>query len=210
VVRAIRSSDPQQRLILAATTAGAGAFAFAAGVEWIWLIPVLPVAFFVLASAAVTPAVAAEGVTFKALSMAPAARGWRRPPWFVRAIGTLACLGAVLVVALPMAATETVRDSQSLVRAGNLGAALAKAKDATRLQPYAASPWLQEALVQEALGRIPQALVAAQHAAREGPTDYNNWLVASRLEARDGRVHAALADYLRARSLSPRATIFAR
>jgi len=211
LMRAIRTADPSQRLILAAATAGATAFAFGAAVEWIWLIPVLPVAFFVVAAAVVTPSVATEGVTFKAVSMAtPQAWGWRRPPWAVRVIGALACLGAVLVIALPMAATETVRASQALARGGDLSAALVKAEDAAALQPYAASPWLQEALVLEAMGRIPQALVAAEHAVREGPTDYNNWLVVSRLQARDGHAQPALAAYVRARTLSPRAAIFAK
>ena len=108
-----------------------------------------------------------------------------------------------------MAATEAVRDSQALVRSGNLSAALAQARDAATLQPYAASPWLQEALVMEVQNRIPQAVVAAERATREGPTDYDNWLVLSRLQARDGHAQAALQDYLKARSLSPHSPVFA-
>ena len=208
LVQAIRTTDPARRLLVAAATAGATAFAFAAALEWIWLIPVLPVAFFVLAAAIGTPALRSEEVSFKTLRAAPESRR-RRPVWG-RLIGALLCLGAALVIAIPMAATEGVRDSQALVRDGNLAAALTKAQDAASLQPYAASPWLQDALVLETMGRIPAALTAAEHAAREGPTDFNNWLVVSRLQARDGHTQAALADYIRARTLSPRAAIFAR
>ena len=208
VLRAIRTADPAQRLVLAAATAGATAFAFGAAVEWIWLIPVLPIAFFVLAGAIGIPSGARERVTTGATS-APAAPPRRRRPLWLRVSGAAVCLGAAVAIAIPMVATEAVRDSQALVRSGNLGAALTRAQDAAALQPYAASPWLQEALVLEVEGRIPQALAAAEHATNEGSTDYGNWLVLSRLEARGGHADAALHDYLRARSLSPRSPIFA-
>jgi len=208
VLRAIRTADPAQRLVLAAATAGATAFALAAAVEWIWLIPVLPIAFFVIAGAIVTPSAAREGVTV-GVPAAPAAPSRRRHLLWLRVTCAAVCLGAAIAIAIPMAATEAVRDSKALVRSGNLSAALAKARDAASLQPYAASPWLQEALVLELESRYPQAVVAAAHATREGPTDFDNWLVLSRLQARDGHAGAALQDYLRARSLSPHSLIFA-
>jgi hypothetical protein len=204
VQRAIRTGDPTQRLVLAAATAGATAFALAAAVEWIWLIPVLPIAFFVLAGAIAIPATVRDGP-----NAAPAAPPRRSHSLWLRLAGAAVCLAAAIAIAIPMAGTEATRDSQALVRSGNLPAALARARDAAALQPYASSTWLQEALVLEAEGRIAQALVVAEHATREGPTDYGNWLVLSRLQARDGHARAALQDYLRARSLSPRSPVFA-
>jgi hypothetical protein len=205
VVRALHTGDPAERLVLAAATAGATAFAFAAAFEWIWLIPVLPIAFFVLAAAIGLPSVARK----RAVIAAPPTPRRRSGPLWLRLAGAAVCLGAAVAIAIPMSATEAVRDSQALVRSGNLSAALTKARAAAALQPYAASPWLQEALVLETEGRIPQALVSARHATREGPTDYGNWLVLSRLEARHGHARAALQDYLTARSLSPRSPVFA-
>jgi O-antigen ligase len=205
VLRAIRTADPAQRLVLAAATAGATAFALAAAVEWIWLIPVLPIAFFVLAGAIATSSAARERLTIEA----PAAPPRRSHRFWLRATGAAVCLAAAIVIAIPMAATEAVRNSQALVRSGNLNAALARARDAAALEPSAASPWLQEALVMEVQNRIPQAVVAAEHATREGPTDYANWLVLSRLQARDGHAQAALHDYLKAHSLSPHSPVFA-
>jgi cytochrome c-type biogenesis protein CcmH/NrfG len=207
--RATRTADPAQRLVLAAATAGAAAFAVGAAVEWIWLIPVLPIAFLVLAGAVVIPAASArERVMVEAVPAPTAPRRWSAPLW-LRAGSAVACLGAAVALAIPMTATEATRNSQALARSGNLSAALTKAADAAALQPYAASPWLQEALVLEALRRMPQALIAAEHATREGPTDYTNWLVLSRIAARDGHASAALHAYLTARSLSPRSPIFA-
>jgi O-Antigen ligase len=205
VLRAIRTADPAQRLVLAAATAGATAFALAAAVEWIWLIPVLPIAFFVLAGAIATSSAARERLTIGA----PAAPPRRSHRFWLRVAGAAVCLAAAIAIAIPMAATEAVRNSQALVRSGNLSAALARARNAAALEPYAASPWLQEALVMEVQNRIPQAVVAAEHATREGPTDYDNWLVLSRLQARDGHAQAALQDYLKAHSLSPHSPVFA-
>jgi tetratricopeptide (TPR) repeat protein len=210
VARSMRTRDPEQRLALAAATAGATAFAFAAAFEWIWLIPVLPLAFFVLAGVVATPSAALDGlIRDVAVPATEEPRPRRhRPPLWRRLPAVAACLGAAFVIALPMAATEAVRDSQALARSGNPAASLDRARDAVALQPYAASPWLQEALVLEVLGRIPQAVSAARHATRVGPTDYDNWLVLSRLQARDGHAPAALADYVRARSLSPNSRLF--
>jgi O-antigen ligase len=210
IARAIRTTEPEQRLAVAGATAGAAAFAVAAAFEWIWLIPVLPLAFFVLAGVVGTPSVALDGPALHLAATADAPRvRRRRPPLWLRLPAAAVCLGAALVIALPMASTEAVRDSQALARSGNLDASLVRARDAVALQPYAASPWLQEALVLEVLGRIPQAVVAAEHATREGPTDFENWLVLSRLKARDGHAHASLVDYLRARALSPNSPLFA-
>ena len=207
VLRATRTSVPAERLVVAAATAGATAFAFGAAFEWIWLIPVLPMAFFVLAAAIGVPSAARERPRIAVPVPVPAQRRRSGPLW-LRLAGAAACLGAAVAIAIPMTATEAVRDSQALARSGELPAALAQARDAAALQPYAASPWLQEALVLEVEGRIPQAVVAARHATREGPTDDGNWLVLSRLEARDGHARAAVQDYLRARALSPRSPIF--
>jgi O-antigen ligase len=206
VLRAIRTAATEERQIVAAATAAAAVFAFGAALEWIWLIPVLPVAFFVVAAAIATPA--PPGRVAPTATVERSRTRWRTCVPLVRIVGALLCLGASIVIAVPMVATQAVRDSQALARAGHFRLALAKASDATVMEPYAGSPWLQRALVLESSGEIGQALAAAQHATREGPTDYTLWLVASRLEARNGDARAALQDYLKARVLSPRAAIF--
>jgi cytochrome c-type biogenesis protein CcmH/NrfG len=86
---------------------------------------------------------------------------------------------------------------------------LARAIEAEHLQPYAASPWLQEALVEEQAGHITAAIADARRATANELTSSNNWLVLSRLEARAGHASAALADYRRADALNPNSPIFA-
>jgi hypothetical protein len=53
-----------------------------------------------------------------------------------------------------MAGAVAVRESQNAARDGRLGDALREAADAERLQPYAATPWVQRALVAEEAGDV--------------------------------------------------------
>lgn len=55
VARVIRSREPAQRLAVAAATAAATAFAFSLAIDWIWLIPVLPISMIVLAAVIFAP-----------------------------------------------------------------------------------------------------------------------------------------------------------
>jgi len=211
VSRVIRSRDPTQRLALAAATAGAFAFAISAAIDWIWFIPVLPVALFVCAGVIFAPDPIDGAGGSQALS------GRRRFGALLRkrgvrtalqASGVLACLAVIVVIAVPMAATEAVRQSQSLVQAGNLPGALERADEAVELQPYAAAGWLQEALVEEQAGNLGAALKDAVQARDRQPVNWSNWLVVSRLEARTGHASAALADYDHARLLNPHNPLF--
>jgi hypothetical protein len=202
VRRLVRARDPDQRLVLATATAGAFAFAFAAAIDWIWFIPLLPVVFFLLAAAIVAPE-NPDGGAVAGSSRKRAAR------YAVPGAVALVAIAASIVIALPMAATADVQQSQSLVLAGRLAAAYRDAADAVQLQPYAATPRLQEALVEEQAGNIPAAIADARLAAAREPNYWSIWLVLSRLEGRHGNAQAALADYLHARRLNPHASIFA-
>jgi hypothetical protein len=199
--RVVRGRDPVQRLAIAAATASACVFAFSAAVEWIWLIPVLPVAMVLLAVVIFSPG---------GDDRVPRSRRLRLPRagLAARIAGSLAALAVILLVALPLSATSAVRQSQSLVTTGRLGSALTQALHAVTLQPYAASPRLQEALVLERAGDLRDAVVAAKQAVARERTNWQTWFVLSRLEARTGHPYTAIADYLRARALDPLSPIF--
>jgi O-antigen ligase len=205
--RACRSRDTGRRTQLAAATAAAVVFAFSAAVEWIWFVPVLPAALLVVAAVIVAP----EGRTPRRSGARSrrAVTGLRRARRLSgRAAILAASLGAILVIALPMAATADVRESQSLAGTGDLAAAYAKAAQAASVQPYAATPRLQEALVLEEAGELHAAVADAQLAVARAPTSSNDWLVLSRLEARTGHAGAAVAAYRHARWLNPRGSVF--
>ena len=121
---------------------------------------------------------------------------------------TLGTVPALVAIAIPLAATLQVQASQAADRAGNYETALSDAVSAQRVEPDAATPHLQQALVLEQLGDITGAAQAiAQAAVREG-TNWRIWLVASRIATEGDRPRAALSDYERARMLNTTSTIF--
>src|SRR5205807_10627833 len=106
--------------------------------------------------------------------------------------------------------TVAVRSSQAATASGRFHAALADAATAQRLEPGAASPRLQRALILERLGDVGGALRAITEAQAREPTNWQIWLVSSRIATEAGRPALALADYRRARSLNPTSPIFRR
>ena len=114
---------------------------------------------------------------------------------------------AIIAIAIPLSSSTMIRQSQEDAQ-GDLPAALGDAETAVSVEPFAAEPRLQEALVHEELGELGPAAAAAQAATRRESTDWRTWLVLSRLEARRGNAAASVAAYRRARSLNPRSPLF--
>jgi tetratricopeptide (TPR) repeat protein len=114
------------------------------------------------------------------------------------------------VIAIPLTSASLVRESQDDVGAGDLAGALDAARSAERVQPYAATPYLQEALVLELRGELTGAATQARAATRREATNWRTWLILSRLDAERGDVRSSIAAYRRARALNPRSPLFAR
>jgi hypothetical protein len=194
-IRAALRLDVERRALLAGAVAACAAFATAAGVDWIWQIPAIPVAFLLVAGAVLTVG-------------ARARRPGEGAPLVPR-IGLVALgLVALVLIAIPLASTDKVRASQADVRARDLGAALSAARTAANVEPYAATPKLQEALVLELQGNLGPAVSAATEATNADANNWRTWMVLSRLEAERGRAGPAVAAYKRARSLDPRSQLF--
>lgn len=189
-------AGPAGRPQLAAALAGCAAFCLSAVFDWVWQVPALPVAMLLLAAVLVTaPARAANG--------RPAAL--RLP---LRIGFAAVALALIAAIAIPLASTSLVRQSQADVRAGDLGAALREARSAQNAQPSAATPRLQQALVLEEQGELALAAAAARAATERESTDWRPWQVLSRIEAERGRAAAAVSAYRRARALDPRSPLF--
>lgn len=189
---------PGYRSRFAAVTASAAAFAMAAGIDWVWQLAVIPAAFLLLAA-----------VVLGADAVDP--RRHRRPR--TRGIPlrlgiAVAAILATFAIGIPLAATQQVRASQAAARDGDLGAALDAARSAHSVEPYAASPLLQEAQVLELQRRFGAAADVALQATRAEATNWRTWLIASRIEIERGRASAALADYRRAQRLDSRSLLF--
>jgi O-antigen ligase len=190
-IRAGRRGRPQ----LAAAVAGCVAFCLTAGFDWVWQIPVVPVAFLLLGSVLVGAGAAAPRGTTTSLHAQ-------------RAVFAVLALGAIAAIAIPLSSAALVRQSQDDARAEDLPAALRAARSAQNVQPGAAGPRLQQALLLETQGDLAPAAAAARAAARREPTNWRTWLVLSRIEGERGRAPAALRAYRRARSLNPRSRLF--
>lgn len=187
------------RARVAAAMAGFVAFCTTAVFDWTWQIPALPVAALSLGSILL-------------LSRRPSPRGGRPAALSMpsRLAGAAIALIAIVAIAIPLASTTLLRQSEADVRDGDLSGALESARTAQNVQPDAAAPRLQQALVLEQQGRLTAAAAAARAATAREEANWRNWFALSRIEAERGRVDEAVADYRRARSLNPRASIFRR
>jgi hypothetical protein len=188
----------------AGITAALAAFAVSAGADWIWQVPVLPTAFFLLAASVLAPSLR----SLRQDADRPVASGaaWRSIA--VRAGMIVLALACIVGIGVPLATTNAVRRSQTAVNAGNLPLALNDALSATRIQPGAASGQVQLALVLEAQGKKRQALTAAKKAVKNEPDNWSSWLILSRLDAETRHPGASLSAYRRARVLNPRSPVF--
>lgn len=198
--RALTRGSTDRRGWLAGALGASAAFAAAAFIDWVWELPVLPIAFMLLAAAIVGPG--GEARRRERSRFAPGDRKVARP-----ALVAVAIL-ALFAIAIPMAGTALVRDSRSDVRAGQLGEALSDAQTAGEVQPGAASPNLQEALVLELRGELNAAASSAALATKHEPTNWRTWITLSRIEARQGHADEAIAAYRRARTLNPLSPLF--
>jgi Flp pilus assembly protein TadD len=198
-MRALREPDPQRRLIYAAATAGVAAFVTAAAVEWVWEMAVFPMIVLVLAATILS------GSRPRLVRLGRADTQRRGPS---RLVIALLALPAVVAIAIPLASTSAVRDSQAAVRHNDPKTALADARTAASIQPSAATPDLQEALIFERAGRLDQAARSARTATRHEPTNWRPWITLSRIEAERGSAAASVAAYRRARVLDRRSPLF--
>jgi hypothetical protein len=188
-------AGPSSRSWLAAALAGCVAFCVTASFDWMWQLPVLPVALLLLASVLLTAGTGArEGGSGLTLPLR---------------IGSVAlAVVAIVAIAIPLTSSTLVRQSQADARAGDLSAALEAARSARNAQPDAASPRIQEALLLEGTGDLPAATAAARAATERERTNWRNWLVLSRLEAKQGHAQAAVRAFAEAKSLNPRSPLF--
>ena len=198
--RLLRDADTERRALLAAAVAGVAAFCGAAGFDWVWQIGVVPMVAMLLV------AVGVSGLREPPL---PAASGPQaRPALIRRLVLAAACLPAIAVIVIPLASTIAVRNSEAAAHSGRTSVALNDANIAAKIEPGAASPRLQQALLLEQMGYVASARTAILAALAREPDNAQLWLAASRIATENGAARRALADYRRAQQLDPTNTIF--
>jgi O-antigen ligase len=191
-----------ERAAVAALLALVAAFLFEAGIDWMWeLTAVSVVAVFALG-------LLTGPATERELTGLQAAEARRGRPLLRIALAAIA-FGLIVAEAIPLLANMEVRRSQEAVVSGNLGEALDRAQSARSIQPWAASPYLQLALVQELGGRIDEAERSIETALANDRSDWRLWLVAARIQTKAGDIEAARASLAKARQLNPKSELFA-
>jgi Flp pilus assembly protein TadD len=118
-----------------------------------------------------------------------------------------ACL--VVVEAVPWMVDRHLRASRDALADGDPAAARTHAERARSVQPWAASPHLQLALVDEHEGEFDEARQSIGEALEREEESWRLWVVAARVEAAAGEVERARQGLGRARELHPRSPLFA-
>jgi len=211
-VRQALAEPPALRLSVAGAGAALAVFLFSAAVEWVWQLAAVAATALILGAVLVAGrADALEREHAPAREHAPTRvhTPARARPWAARSLLAVAALVALAAVLVPLAGQLAIRESQAAAAAGRLPAALADSRAAERLQPYAASAHLQEALVLEQAGEWAPAAAAARVATRDSPTDWTTWLTLARIDARRGDTRDALIELRQARLHNPRSSLFA-
>ncbi len=192
-----------QAPVLAAATAGAAAFMVSAGIDWAWELTVLPVCFLLLAAV-----VLGRDTDPDDDAPQPGADGMRGP---LPRLGVVAlAIAALAAILLPLTSLSAIEDSQAEARSDSLQQALVDARTAGAVEPYAATPNLQQALILERGGELKAAAAAATSATEDEPTNWKPWMILSRIEAARGKTAASIDAFRRARALNPSSPLFSQ
>jgi O-Antigen ligase len=184
-----------------------------AGIDWTWELPacfgLVVLAGGLLAGPATLGLEAApgepEGVNeSRTPPPAPGARLWL-------GIATLLVAGGAIWAGGVLFLTEAkLGDSHEAASAGDLESAAEDARDAIKLEPWAAGPRLQLALVDELGGDLRAAKQDLAEAIERAPDNWQLWFVRTRIDVKSGRVREARHAVERARRLNPRAPFLAQ
>lgn len=199
-LRHVRGAS-EQRTTVAGFVASFLAFAFAAGIDWMWEMTVVGgIAFVCLGLAA--------GTSHSSKTSVPGGTPRRGSPLVARVGVGLAALALVVTQALPAFSALKLTDSEAAAAQGDVETALADALDARSLEPWSPAPYIQLALVAEQARDLRAARRWLAGAIRRDRRDWRSWLVAARLELRSGNVAAGRKSLARARALNPRSPLF--
>jgi hypothetical protein len=171
-----------------------------AAIDWSWEIPAV-FGTVVVAAGLLTGPATLSGQGSSAALLGPPARSVRLVAASTAAVALVACAIALL-------AQLQLDSSQDAARAGDLDGAARDARAAAKIEPWAAAPALQLALVSERAGDLKGALRAIDDATERDRENWQIWLVAARLNLKAGDVPAAERALARSRQLNPRSAVF--
>ena len=202
----LRRAGPARPLV-AALLGVLAAFVLGSAIDWMWELTIVGLV-----------AVVALGMLVGLATLPPAAAPERsrsasggRAELRVRAVRTAAvavAVAAIMCVTVPMLAQERMEDSQASAERGDVAAAIDSADDARSLEPWASSPYLQLALVEEQAGRLRRANRRIKQALERDSRDWSMWLVAARIQTKAGSIREGRRSLRRAEELNPKSQLF--
>jgi Tfp pilus assembly protein PilF len=126
----------------------------------------------------------------------------------LRPAGVAVALAAVLFAAVPMLAQNRLEDSQAAVARGDAAGAIEAADDARAVQPWASTPYLQLALLEEQAGNLGEANRRVEDALERDRSDWSIWLVAARVQTKAGFIRRGRRSLRQAERLNRRSQLF--
>jgi hypothetical protein len=216
----LRSAAGERRATIAALCAALAAFMLSAGIDWMWeltIVAIVGVACLALLTGSATeekgPSAGkpADGFAEGSPSADGSAREGSRTLRRIapRAGFVIVCLVAICLEGLALMSQARLEESQAAAKRGDTAAAVSAAADARALEPWASSPYLQVALLDEAAGNLQSARSRIAEAIDRDPSDWRLWLVSTRIDVKAGLVGQARKTLARGRSLNPRSPLFA-
>jgi len=206
----LRRAGPGRPLV-AALAGVLAAFALGAAIDWMWELTIVGlvavVALAMLAGLATLPPGGEPRSRPRREPPAPGTRADIR----VRALRTATvalALAAVMCVTVPMLGQERLEQSQAAAEAGDLAKARDSADDARSVQPWASTPYVQLALVEEEAGNLTRARRHIRDALERDSRDWSTWLVAARIQTKAGAVRQGRRSLRRAEALNPTSQLF--
>ena len=196
--RRVAAARRDEQATIASVAAVVAGFAVAVGVDWTWDLTALPIvglfALGLLTGAATAP-------------YAPEPGGGRGLRWHLRLAFAVVALAVVAAQTIPLMSQTNLQDSREAAARGDTEQAMEDAEDAREWQPWAASPYVQIALVREQELDIDGAREAIADAIDRYSRDWRLWLVSWRIETTGGDEVAARASFDRALELNPRSVL---
>ncbi len=200
--RRLLRAGGRERSAIAALLGAFTVYLLGAAVDWMWELTIVTATGIAVLALLTGGATAPPGA--RSTRRARGTAGRRRGVAAGLGIAACAVLAAELIVLL---ADIELGRSQADARAGNLGAARAGALAASKIEPWAASPYLQLALVEESRGNLAAARRAIGRSIARDPDDWRLWFVEARIDDGLGRDRSGAAGLARARVLNPRSLL---
>jgi tetratricopeptide (TPR) repeat protein len=191
---------PEERSLRAALVATALAFLLACAIDWMWELTVVSIVGFTCLGLL-------AGLGTGRSAAAPVER--RRPRLAVALPVAIVALAVIAGQAIALYAQTRLNASQSAVDRGDTQAALRAARAAHDAEPWAATPYLQLALIEERASALRNAELRVDQAIERDREDWRLWLTRARIQTKRGHIRAARRSLARAHELNPRSPIFA-